>query len=101
MHCLRLVKKKNGLLPALKANAPPQSKRGILLFRHTDEMVLSLNLTEGIPPVLNETNIRTGVVLALNGSVLKDLQGLRAALQAYGLDLLPAVRELKVFVLSE
>ncbi|HEY1165776.1 MAG TPA: redoxin domain-containing protein [Chitinophaga sp.] len=101
MHCLRLVKKKNGLLPALGANVPPQGKRGILLFTHTDEMVSSLNLTEGIPPVINETNIKAGVVLTLNGSVLRDLQGLRAALQAYGLDLLPAVREFKVFVLSE
>jgi len=101
MHCLRLVKRKNGLLPALSANAPPQSKRGILVFTHTDEMVLSLNLTEGIPPVINETNIKGEVALTLNGSVLRDLQGLRAALQAYGLDLLPAVREFKVFVLSE
>ena len=101
MHCLRLVKRKNGLLPALSTNAPPQSKRGILLFTHTDEMVLSLNLTEGIPPVINETNIKAGVVLTLNGALLTDLQGLRTALQAYGLDLLPAMRELKVFVLSE
>jgi hypothetical protein len=101
MHCLRLVKRKNSLLPALSTNAPPQSKRGILLFTHTDEMVLSLNLTEGIPPVINETNIKTGVVLTFNGSLLKDLQGLRRALQAYGLDLLPAMRELQVFVLSE
>jgi len=101
MHCLRLVKKKDGLLPALNTNAPPQSKRGILLFTRVDEMVLSLNLTEGIPPIINETNIKTPVLLTLSGSLLNNLSGLRAALQTYGLDLLPAVRELKVFVLSE
>lgn len=101
MHCLRLVKKENGMLPALSTDTPPQSKRGILLFTHIDEMVLSLNLTEGIPPIINETNIKTPVLLTLNGSLLNNPPGLRAALEAYGLDLLPAVRELKVFVLSE
>lgn len=101
MHCLLLVKKKEGFLPEINGVASPQSKRGILLFTGTDEMVNALNTTAGIPPVINETNIKRPVHLSLNGSLLRDLPGLRFALQAYGLDLLPAVRELKVFVLSE
>ncbi|WP_298731767.1 TlpA disulfide reductase family protein [uncultured Chitinophaga sp.] len=101
MHCLRLVTKKSRLLPLRRDNAPLQGKRGVLLFTHTDEMVLSLNLTEGIPPIINETGIDAPLALTLDGSLLKDLPGLRSALQGYGLDLVPAVRELKVFVLSE
>ena len=99
MPCLLLVKKKGGALSKLNDAVPQQSGRGILLFTRTDEMVLSLNMTAGIPPVINATNIKGPVNLALNGSLLVDLPALRAALQSYGLDLQPAVRELEVFVL--
>lgn len=101
VHCLLLVKKQEGLIPKIKRDTPLQSKRGILLFTSTDEMVLSFNQTEGIPPVINETNIKEPVLLTLNGTLYRNLPDLRVALQAYGLDLLPALREMKVFVLSE
>jgi thiol-disulfide isomerase/thioredoxin len=101
LPCLLLVLKNDSALPKLAGQAPLQSKRGILLFSQTDEMVLSLNMTEGIPPIINETNINEPLRLSLDGSLLRDLPGLRAALQACGLDLLPAVREMDVFVLTD
>lgn len=101
LPCLLLVVKNYNALPKQQDHAPLQGKRGILLFSQTDEMVLSLNMTEGIPPIINETNTTVPLRLALSGSLLTDLPRLRAALQDYGLDLLPAVRELEVFVLTD
>ncbi len=101
MPCLLLVKKGAGPPLQKKGAAEPAPQRGVLRFRGITEMVSSFNTTEGIPPVINETRIKGTVDVALNGSLLTNVPALRTALHAYGLDLLPATRELEVFVLRD
>lgn len=52
------------------------------------------------PIVLNETGITYNIDITLK-SPLNDLPALKKELQPYGLDLLPAQREIEVFVLTE
>ena len=60
------------------------------------------NIQERIPPiVLDETNYKGNIDLALQIKDIRDLQALRAALQPYGLDMTEEERLVEVLVLTE
>lgn len=99
----------NGKLPA--ANGPTQfrfSPEGDSLFflHHTmDAFTASCNAASnpapGKPIILNETGIPYPVDIYIPFNALKDITLLKEALSPYGLQLLPASRELTVFVLRD
>ncbi len=64
-------------------------------------LVEQLNAYPENPQVVDETQYKGMVDLAIPVNSFTDIKQLRLALQPYGLDLKEAVRELKVFVITE
>ncbi|SJZ66101.1 Thiol-disulfide isomerase or thioredoxin [Sediminibacterium ginsengisoli] len=82
------------------------SKNGFSLRNKPVRTLLShlnnWNIQERIPPiVLDETNYKGNIDLALQISDIRDLQALRAALQPFGLDMTEEERLVEVLVLTE
>lgn len=76
----------------------------ILKNASLSELIGQLNEnTSDIPWVLNETGFSdtTKIDLELHINSFQDLNGLRKELQGYGLDLIPAKREIEMYVITE
>lgn len=99
----------SGKLPATNGSTrlqfSPQGDSMFFLHHTMDAFTASCNAepnpAPGKPIILNETGIPFPVDIRIPSNALKDITLLQAALSPYGLQLLPAHRELTVFVLRD